>query len=101
MSKRSSQEESSAEAGIVGAEIGLNGDVVKRLMQMIDMTCEKEYSCEETFALLDEYIELSLTNKEAAALMPLVKQHISMCPDCREEFEALLLAIGDRSPPLP
>lgn len=67
-------------------------------MRMIDTTCEKEYSCEETFALLDEYIELSLVNKEAAALMPLVKHHIGMCTDCREEFEALLLAIEGQSP---
>ncbi len=101
MSKRANQEVPSSNAGIADVAPPLNEDVVRRLMQMIDNTCEKEYSCEETFALLDEYIELSLTNKEAAALMPLVKQHIGMCPDCREEFEALLLAMQGQSPSLP
>jgi predicted anti-sigma-YlaC factor YlaD len=28
--------------------------------------------------------------EDTASLMPLVEHHLKMCPDCREEVEALL-----------
>ena len=64
---------------------------VQKLMLALEMTREKEYSCEETFALLDEYVEVAVKNEEdAAAVMPLVKHHLNTCPGCHENFEALL-----------
>lgn len=60
------------------------------LMQRLEYTMEEAYSCEEAFALLDEYVELVATDEEAKRLMPLVKNHLDMCPDCQDEFEILL-----------
>jgi len=60
------------------------------LMQRLEKTLENSYSCEEAFALLDEYVELVASDEEAMKLMPLVKNHIDMCPDCRDKFEILL-----------
>ncbi len=60
------------------------------LLRRLENVQENAYSCEETFALLDEYVELVVTDEEAAALMPLVKNHLDMCPDCREGYEVLL-----------
>jgi hypothetical protein len=68
----------------------LNTEIVKKLMQKLENTREEEYSCEETFTLLDEFVELMACNEEAAALMPLVQHHLEECPDCRDEFEILL-----------
>jgi hypothetical protein len=65
-------------------------DGVISLMRRLEKTLENSYSCEESFALLDEYVELVASDEEAKRLMPLVKNHIDMCPDCREEFEILL-----------
>jgi predicted anti-sigma-YlaC factor YlaD len=28
--------------------------------------------------------------EDASQFMPLVQKHLNMCPDCREEYEALL-----------
>ncbi|MCP4421198.1 MAG: hypothetical protein GY805_31690 [Chloroflexi bacterium] len=71
-----------------------NPDITKEdvvtLMHRLEKTLEDSYSCEESFALLDEYVELVATDEEAKRLMPLIKNHLDMCPDCREEFETLL-----------
>ncbi len=66
-------------------------ETISLLMELIEQTREGEYSCEETFDLLDEYVELALGNQEeAVTLMPLVKNHIDGCPDCHDRYEALL-----------
>ncbi len=66
---------------------------VQRLAHMLALTDLTEYSCEETFALLDEYVDLVDNNAEAEVLMPVVKQHLDRCPHCREAFEDLLNAL--------
>ncbi|RMG97672.1 MAG: hypothetical protein D6706_08105 [Chloroflexi bacterium] len=65
-------------------------DVIKRLLELIEKTREDAYSCEEAYALLDEYVELVAGNEAAAQVMPLVERHLDLCPDCREKFEVLL-----------
>ena len=68
----------------------LNAALVKNLMEMLDHTHEDMYSCEETFTLLDEYVELITDDEEAAALMPYVKKHLDKCPDCHDVYATLL-----------
>jgi len=59
------------------------------LVQMLQRTEEIELSCDEVFAMLDEYAEMASKGEDVGHLMPLIKQHLEMCPDCREEYEAL------------
>lgn len=66
---------------------------IQRLARLLDLTDLTEYSCEETFELLDEYVDLVDNNAEAEVLMPVVKQHLDRCPHCREAFEDLLHAL--------
>lgn len=68
----------------------LTQDHLVDLMQRLETTLDNAYSCEEAFALLDEYVELVTNTEEAGQLMPLVKNHLDLCPDCRDEFEILL-----------
>jgi hypothetical protein len=63
---------------------------VVTLMELIEKTNEDEYSCEETYALLDEYVELVADGQDVEKLMPLVKKHVDHCPDCGPRFEILL-----------
>jgi len=79
----------------------VNSQAVKQLMKMLELTSVEEYSCEETFALLDEYIDLALSCEEAEMLMPLVKRHLELCVDCQDEFEVLLRAIQGNPSPSP
>jgi Asp-tRNA(Asn)/Glu-tRNA(Gln) amidotransferase C subunit len=61
-----------------------------KLMQMVENTQEVELSCEEVFEIIDQYTEMVLRGDDTTALMPLVEHHIEICPDCKEEFDALL-----------
>lgn len=76
-----------------------SSEIVHKIVQMLEMTQEEEYSCAEVYALLDKYVEGIERGEDVAQLMPLVKHHLDMCSDCREEFEALLriLEAGPRS----
>ena len=72
------------------AVAAVDEDTVTTLMRLVEKTNEGEYSCEETFDLLDEYVELAADNQDLETLMPLVKKHVDHCPDCGPRFEILL-----------
>jgi predicted anti-sigma-YlaC factor YlaD len=42
---------------------------------------------------VDRFIEMELSGLNAARAMPLVQEHLEMCGECREEFEALLASL--------
>lgn len=48
-----------------------------------------ELSCEECFAELDRYVELSLAGQPADARVPGMKAHLEGCPACAEDFRSL------------
>ena len=43
--------------------------------------CSRQFNC---------LVEMVATGAELRQLLPAVEQHISCCPDCHEEFQALL-----------
>ncbi len=51
-------------------------------------TCELD--CEQVFAVLDQYAEIEVRKEDAARLMPFVREHLNMCEECCDEYEALL-----------
>ncbi|GAB4557130.1 MAG: hypothetical protein Kow0047_01230 [Anaerolineae bacterium] len=72
---------------------GMDPDHLKMMVRGILSTRPDEIGCDECFELLDQFVELKLAGKDAAAAMPLVEDHLQRCGDCREEFEALLAAL--------
>ncbi len=56
-----------------------------------------ELNCEQVFDLLDEYAEIEVRKEDAAKLMPLVREHLNMCHDCCDEYEALLDVLAQAS----
>lgn len=62
-------------------------------LRMVAVTRDQEIGCDEAYAFLDSYADRVSRGEDAAALMPLVHHHLEMCPDCREEFDALLQAM--------
>ena len=67
----------------------LSPSQAERLLKMIQKTQEVELSCDEVHKLLDQYTEMALRGEDAAVLLPLVQQHLELCPACMEEYEAL------------
>jgi hypothetical protein len=71
----------------------LEPQMVKRLVRAVMTTRSDEIGCEECFEQLDRFVEMKLAGKNAAEAMPLVQDHLDLCADCREEFEALVMAL--------
>ena len=66
---------------------------LKRMVHNVLTTRPDEIGCGECFEQLDRFIELTLAGRNAAEALPLVQDHLERCRDCREEFEALLVAL--------
>lgn len=76
----------------------VTANTIQLLMRMLEMTQQEAYSCEETFALLDEYVEAVIRNEaNGDVVMPLVKYHLDACPDCYQKFEILLRILETES----
>ncbi len=66
---------------------------LRQLLQAIFATRSDQIGCERCFEQLDCFVEKALTGGDLAEAMPLVEDHLKRCGDCREEFEALLVAL--------
>jgi hypothetical protein len=71
-----------------------NKDIFRMLLGEIAETREVEIGCDECFEQVDRFVEMKLSGLNTAQAMPLVQEHLEICGECREEFEALLLALG-------
>jgi hypothetical protein len=67
--------------------------VEEAALEMMAMTEDQELTCDEVHALIDQFAEMHLRGEDPSRLLPLVQRHLEMCPDCREEYEALLEAL--------
>jgi len=70
-------------------QVGQPFDLIKKLLLTINNTQDVEYSCDDVNHLLDQYVEMVERGEDADELMPLIKHHLDLCPDCREEYQAL------------
>lgn len=67
----------------------LSPSQAEKMLKMIQKTQETELSCDDVHKLLAQYTEMALQGEDSAAFLPLVRQHLELCPDCMEEYEAL------------
>ncbi len=70
-----------------------NQDIFRVLLREIAETREVEIGCDECFEQVDRFVEMELSGLNTGQAMPLVQEHLEICGECREEFEALLLAL--------
>lgn len=63
--------------------------MMEKLLTMLSNTQEEELTCDEVFALLDQFAELAAQGEDVGKLMPLVQHHLDMCADCMEEYKVL------------
>ena len=71
-------------------EQDLSNEAVLKFLHVLESVREEESSCDEVYAKIDEYVEKEVDQKDAARLMPLIREHLDMCSECCEEYEALL-----------
>lgn len=68
----------------------LQDEVIVKFMRILENVRAEEMSCNEMFDRLDEFVETEVESHDAEKLMPLVREHLDMCSECEEEYEALL-----------
>lgn len=66
---------------------------LRRLLRGIATTREEEYTCDEAFRFFDELAEAAARGEDLDEYLPDVAHHLRQCPECREEFEALLRSL--------
>ena len=71
----------------------LSDEVVEGFLRVLEQIRTEDVTCKEVFQRLDEYVEKEMDGKDAARLMPLLREHLDICSDCCDEYEALLEVI--------
>ena len=71
----------------------LDRNALKELIQSVMHVHHQDIGCDECLEEMDRFAEARLVGKEPDEALALVQQHLSYCPFCREEFEALLNAL--------
>jgi hypothetical protein len=71
----------------------LPDEVVESFLRVLEEVRVQDMPCEQVFSRLDEYVDKELRGEDAAVLMPLLREHFDLCPECCEEYEALLSAL--------
>ncbi len=74
----------------LGLQKELTNEAVLGILRVLDEVPTEEISCAELYTKLDEYVEREVDKKDAAYLMPVIREHLDVCPECCEEYEALL-----------
>jgi hypothetical protein len=80
-------------AGAHTSSDALSRDSVRQMVDGILSTKTDEIGCDECFERMGIFAELTLAGMKAEEAMPLVQDHLQRCADCREEYEALLVAM--------
>ena len=71
----------------------LSNEAVLGFLRVLEQARQEELSCSEIDSKLDEYVELEVKKEDAAHIMPLIREHLDLCSDCCDEYEALLDAV--------
>jgi histidyl-tRNA synthetase len=74
----------------ISPPLELPNEAVLGFLRVLETAESEEISCDELFIKLDEYVEREVDKKDAAKLMPVVRDHLDKCPECCDEYEALL-----------
>jgi hypothetical protein len=73
----------------------LSNEAVLGFLRVLETVDTEEISCDELYGKLDQYVELEVDKKDAAHIMPLMREHLDVCPECCEEYEALLHVVEE------
>ncbi|WP_182870567.1 hypothetical protein [Stieleria mannarensis] len=75
----------------------LSKQEIDDLLRLVGLTERTEINCEQCLALVAEFAEQKLTGKSIHEGLVAVEQHLTVCSECREEYEALRRTLNDKS----
>jgi len=68
---------------------------IEELMRLVGLTNDSEINCDQCLALVAEFAEQELADKSVPEGLKAVEHHLSICPECREEYGVLQRALSD------
>lgn len=68
----------------------LTSGQVGSIVEMLGLTTDREFNCGECLQHVGEFAEFQLANKPVTEVIASVEQHLALCPECSEEYEALI-----------
>lgn len=68
-------------------------DELRKLLELVDITQDDEIDCDELLARVGGYLERLGPDGTPPPGYEDVVQHLRVCPECFEEFEALYRAL--------
>lgn len=73
----------------------LNKTQLAALTAVVGQTHENEINCDECLADIGEFVELRLAGKDSPGKLDKVVHHLSICPECQDEYAVLKSALQE------
>lgn len=73
--------------------MSLTPDEIQKMLDVVRATQSVEINCDVCLVHVGEFAELHLVGKPVPEGLKAVEQHLAICSECREEFEALCRAM--------
>ena len=77
----------------------LSKQQIQSLLGLIGTVQSQDVSCDDCFGQIGQFAENVLSKREIPESMRLIDQHLQQCPCCKDEFEALLIALQNINEP--
>jgi hypothetical protein len=69
----------------------------RSVVKALRATRETEIGCDDCLMQVASYCEMELAGRELPEALRLVREHLEICPECHEEYRALLSAMLEGS----
>ena len=79
----------------LGLREELPNEAVLGFLRVLEEVRAEELTCDEIYSKLDQYVEREAGTRDAANLMPLIREHLDVCQERCEEYEALLTVVKE------
>jgi hypothetical protein len=68
---------------------------IQTLVGLIVTTKPDQISCDDCYGQIGEFAEKSLEGRELSEGMQVIQRHLTQCPCCKGEYEALVEALQE------
>lgn len=75
--------------------MSLNKEQLAALTRVVGHTCDDEINCDECLADIGEFVEQKLAGVERPEGLDKVVHHLSICPECQDEYAVLKAALNE------
>ena len=76
----------------------LSKQEINALLRLIGLTQDEELNCEQCASHVAEFADRELSGKSVSGALEAVAHHLSICVECREEYDALRRALKELNP---